>query len=164
MVREFCAVSRHCACVLSCSVMSDSAIPWTVAHQAPLSMGFSRQECWSGLPCPPPGGLPDPGMEPAPLMSPALAGVFFTTGAPWVCANLWQAQLDPNTGGKASPCPENQGLSPMPPAETESDWFSRHPPPSQGARLCLWPLQPQRVCSSRAYFQGVFTSCCPCLC
>ena len=38
--------------------------PWTVARQAPLSMGFSRQEHWSGLPCPPPGDLPDPGIEP----------------------------------------------------------------------------------------------------
>ena len=43
--------------------------PWTVAHQAPLSMGFSRQEYWSGLPCPPPGDLPDQGIE---LRSPAL--------------------------------------------------------------------------------------------
>ena len=43
--------------------------PWTVARQAPLSTGFSRQEYWSGWPCPPPGGLPDPGMEPG---SPAL--------------------------------------------------------------------------------------------
>ena len=39
--------------------------PWTVACQAPLSMGFSRQECWSGLPFPSPGDLPDPGIEPA---------------------------------------------------------------------------------------------------
>ena len=38
--------------------------PWTVAHQAPLSLGFFRQAYWSGLPCPPPGDLPDPGMEP----------------------------------------------------------------------------------------------------
>ena len=37
---------------------------WTVAHQAPLSMGFCRQECWNGLPCPPPGDLPNPGIEP----------------------------------------------------------------------------------------------------
>ena len=43
--------------------------PWTVAHQAPLSMGFSRQENWSGLSCPPPGDLPDPGIEPEPLAS-----------------------------------------------------------------------------------------------
>ena len=47
---------------------------WTVAHQDLLSMGFSRQEYWSGLPCPSPGDLPDPGIEPTSLMSPALAG------------------------------------------------------------------------------------------
>ena len=46
--------------------------PWTVAHQAPPSMGFSRQEYWSGLPGPPPGGLPDPGIEPLSPVSPAL--------------------------------------------------------------------------------------------
>ena len=49
--------------------------PWTVACQALLPMGFSRQEYWSGLPCPPPGDLPTPGME---LASPALARGFFT--------------------------------------------------------------------------------------
>ena len=58
-------------------------IPWTVARQAPLSMGFSRQEYWSGLPCPPPGDLPHPGIEPESLTSPALAGGFFTTSAAW---------------------------------------------------------------------------------
>ena len=47
---------------------------WTVAHQTPLSMGFSRQEYWSGLLCPPPEDLPNPGMEPTSLTSPALAG------------------------------------------------------------------------------------------
>jgi len=57
--------------------------PWTVAHQAPLSIGFSRQEYWSGLPCPPPGDLSDPGIKPASLKSPALAGGFFTTSAIW---------------------------------------------------------------------------------
>ena len=57
--------------------------PWTIAHQALLSMEFSRQEYWSGLPCPPPGDLPDPGMEPKSLLSPALASVFFTTNATW---------------------------------------------------------------------------------
>ena len=46
-------------------------------------MGFSRQEYWSGLPCLPPGDLPDPGIEPVSLMSPELAGKFFTTGATW---------------------------------------------------------------------------------
>jgi len=46
-------------------------------------MGFSRQKQWSGLPCSPPGDLPDPGIEPTSLMSPALAGRFFTTSATW---------------------------------------------------------------------------------
>ena len=55
----------------------------TVAHQAPLSVGFFRQEYWSGLPCPPPGYLPNPGMKPVSLMSPALAGRFFTTSTTW---------------------------------------------------------------------------------
>ena len=56
---------------------------WTVASQAPLSMEFSRQEYGSGLPCPPPGALPDPGIESASLMSPAWAGGLFTTSATW---------------------------------------------------------------------------------
>ena len=57
--------------------------PWTVAHQAPLSLGFSRQGYWGELPCPPLGRLPDPAIEPGSLMSPALAGGFFTTSATW---------------------------------------------------------------------------------
>ena len=57
------------------------ATPWTLAHQAPPSMGFSRQEYWSGWPCPPPGDLPHSGIEPSSLLSPALAGRFFTTRA-----------------------------------------------------------------------------------
>ena len=69
--------------------MSDSFVaPWTVAHQAPLPMGFSRQEYWSGLPCPPPGDLPHPGID--------SAGRFFTTsatreglGAPTFLPVLW---------------------------------------------------------------------------
>ena len=65
----------------ACQVMSDSAIPWTVSCQAPLSMGFSRQEYWSGLPCPPPGDLPNLGIKPESLMSLAFAGGFFTTSA-----------------------------------------------------------------------------------
>ena len=56
---------------------------WTGAHQAPPSMGFPRQEYWSVLPFPPPGDLPDPGIEPTSLMSPELAGGFFTIGATW---------------------------------------------------------------------------------
>ena len=56
---------------------------WTVAHQAPLSMGFSRQEYWSGLPFPSPGDLPDPEVESLPLKSSALAGRFFPTLTTW---------------------------------------------------------------------------------
>ena len=55
------------------------AAPWAVAHQAPLSTGFSRQEYWSGLPFPPRGGLPNPGIDPTSLTSPAFADPFFTT-------------------------------------------------------------------------------------
>ena len=55
--------------------------------QAPLFMGFSRQEYWRGLPCPSPGDLPNPGVEPMCLMSPALAGRFFTTSATWEISN-----------------------------------------------------------------------------
>ena len=55
--------------------------PWTVDCQAPLFMEFSRQEFWSGLLFPPPGDLPNPGIEPSSLVSPALAGRFFTNGA-----------------------------------------------------------------------------------
>ena len=62
------------------------ATPWTVAHQAPLSMGFPRQEYCSGLPCLSPGDLANPEMEPASLVSPALAGRFFTT------STIWEAQ------------------------------------------------------------------------
>ena len=58
--------------MLSCSVMSNSATSWTIAHQAPLSMEFSRQEYGSGLPCPPPDDLPDPRIELVSPMSPAL--------------------------------------------------------------------------------------------
>ena len=66
----------------------------TVACQAPLSMGVSRQEHWSGLPCPPPGDFPNPGIEPGSLMSPALAGGFFTTwSATWKAAYIYYTYI-----------------------------------------------------------------------
>ena len=84
------------ACMLShFSHVQFFATPWTVACQAPLPMGFSRQECWSGLPCLLPGDLPDPGIEPASLMSPALAGGFFTISATWEAP--LRLALDPNS-------------------------------------------------------------------
>ena len=68
-----------CACMLSrFSNVSLFATLWTVICQVPLSLGFSRQEYWSGLPCPPPGDLPDPGIKPVSLTSPELGGGFFT--------------------------------------------------------------------------------------
>ena len=67
-------------CVLSC--VRFFAISWTVAPQVPLSMEFSRQEYWIGLPFPPPGDLSDPGIKSASLTSPALAGGFFTPAPP----------------------------------------------------------------------------------
>ena len=63
----------------SCPTLCD---PWTVAHQPPLSMEFSKQEYWGGLPFSPPGDLPDPRIELEFLVSPALAGRLFTTEPP----------------------------------------------------------------------------------
>ena len=72
--------SYYSYCVLSrFSHVRLFATPWTVIRRAPLSMGFSRQEYWSGLPCPPPGDLSDPGIKPASFTSLVLAGRFFTT-------------------------------------------------------------------------------------
>ena len=76
------AVTCKCVCQ-SLSRVRLFATTWTVARQASLSMGFSRQEYWSGLPCPPPGDLPDPGIELKSLLSPALSGRFFTTSGIW---------------------------------------------------------------------------------
>ena len=70
-------------CVQSLSHVRLFATAWTVAHQAPLSMKFSRQEYWSRLPFPTPGDLPNPGTQPASLPSPALTGGLFTTSATW---------------------------------------------------------------------------------
>ena len=94
-------------CVLIPSVVSDSATPWTAARQAPLSMGFSRQEHWSGLPCPPPGDHPNSGVEPKPT-SQAASSLLSYLGSPtlwftdvliklliymlrWYWAILWRA-------------------------------------------------------------------------
>jgi len=92
-------------CVSCFSHVRLFATLWTVAHQAPLSVGFSRQEYWNGLLCPLPRDLPDPGIEPASLMSPALADRFFTTSTTCVhpkrypsffhCPNLHPNQFNP---------------------------------------------------------------------
>ena len=86
-------------------------IPWTI-DQAPLSMESSRQESWSGLPFPTPGDLPHPGMEPASLASPALAGGFFTPEPPgrseWESARLTEG----GRKGKGHFRPHTHSLSP----------------------------------------------------
>ena len=72
----------HTTCCVELSMGSNSVTPWTVAHQAFLSMRFSRQEYWSGLPFPTPWDLPNPRIKPSSPASPALAGRFFTTEPP----------------------------------------------------------------------------------
>ena len=77
-----------CVCVRSvtksCLTLCD---PMDCSLPGSLSMGLSRQEYWTGLPCPPPGDLPDPGIEPVSPVSPTLAGGFFTTSATWKAPN-----------------------------------------------------------------------------
>ena len=77
-------IIQHVTCMLSCfSHVQVFATLWIVVHQAPLSVVFSQQEYWSGLPRPPPGDLLNPGIEPKSLMSPVLAAGFFTTSTTW---------------------------------------------------------------------------------
>ena len=71
------------------------ATPWMAAHQAPLSMGFSGQGYWSQLPFPPPGNLPDPGIKPGSLLSPALVGGILTTSATWEAHKCTNATRPP---------------------------------------------------------------------
>ena len=99
---------------------------WIVAHQAPLSVRFSRQEYWSGLPFPAPGDLPHPGIEPASLTSPALAGKFLTTSATWEpLPNMCQLEIgDKETSWEQG----KQGAS-------HGEWMARRrlgcPPPME---------------------------------
>ena len=89
IVHHVCLVHHICL-----SSVCFFATPWTVAHQTPLSMGFFRQEYWSGLPCPPSRHIPTPGIEPMSLISPALAGGFFIISTTWeilyIIYNLFQ--------------------------------------------------------------------------
>ena len=93
----------------SCLVVSDSLLPyglshvwlfatlWTVACQAPLSMGVSKQEYWSGLPFSSPGDLPNPGIKPISLMSPELADGFFTTIPTWEAHTIYSTHTHTHT-------------------------------------------------------------------
>ena len=88
-------MSIHMCPCYAALVVSDSVTLWTIAHQAPLSMGFSRKEYWSEFPCPPPWDLPNPGIEPMSLLSPGLRGGLFTT------VNIWEAQRVYTSGMKS---------------------------------------------------------------
>ena len=92
---QFPSISSFCACVLN--YVQLFVTPWTVAHWAPLAVGFSRQEYWNGLPFPTLGDRPDSGIEPLSPASPALSGRFFTSEAPifpllggYICASSCQ--------------------------------------------------------------------------
>ena len=127
-------------CVLShFSCVQLFATPWTVAHQAPLSMGFSWQEYWSGWPCLPPWDLPNSGFEPISLTSPALVDGFFTTSATW---GIHKATLVfPDTGSEvkslsrvrlfASPW-TGAHLAPLSMDSSRKEYWSRLPCPASG--------------------------------
>ena len=109
------------ACMLSWSSPVQLFVtPWTVAHQAPLSMEFSKQEYWSGLSFPSPGDLPDPEIEPS---SPALARRFFTTWATQVLGVKWKVSfiLDAGNWGREGCWTSIQRLSPTT-THTGSQW------------------------------------------
>ena len=112
------ATCNYCSLVTKLCCMHSFATPWTIAYQAPLSTGLSWQEYWSGLPFPFPRDLPDPGIEPVSLRSPALAGRFFTTEPPGnpiynytvifplhvLVGMKWPAGMPPALGGLISYC------------------------------------------------------------
>ena len=81
-ITQFCKLTV-CVCACALKHVQLFVAPQTVAHQSPLSIGFSRQEYWSGLPCSPLGHLSSPEIKPKSPVSPALAGGFFTTRATW---------------------------------------------------------------------------------
>ena len=106
---------------------------WTVAHQAPLSLGFSRQEYWGGWPCPPLRDLPDPGVEPASLRSPSLAGGFFTTSTTWSpCPHT-------RLGRGSHCCAHKPSPHPRLPARILTTSFPE--PPCFPVHRSLWPRQ-----------------------
>ena len=97
-----------CVYVQSLSRVELFATLWTVAHQAPLFMGFSRQKCWSGLPFPPTGDLPNPGTEPVSPESPALQAdskPLSHQGSPPVSHTKRQKDMTPKYDSSTTTCP-----------------------------------------------------------
>ena len=103
----------------------------TVAPQAPLSIAFCRQEYWSGFPCPPPGDLPDPWIKPMSVMSPALAGGFFTTSVTWEA--LTQSESESLSRVQLSATPWTIAYQVPPPMGfSRQEYWSGLPFPSPG--------------------------------
>ena len=122
-------------CAQSLSHVRLCATPWTVAHQAPLSMGLSRQEYWSGLPFLPPGDLPHPEIKPGSPASPALTGWFFTMvppGTPRVISTLFEKEM------KAVPKPEAAALEP---GSRDSHCEFSQPTSSGWETMLHWQIQ-----------------------
>ena len=88
VLKEIFSISKIYMGVQSLSHVQLFATPWTIACQAPLSMGFPRQEYWSGSPFSSPGDLPNPEIEPESLTFPTLTGRFFTTSVTWEASFL----------------------------------------------------------------------------
>ena len=135
-------ISAKCTHLFSYSLIPTFATPWTAAHQAPLSMGFSRQEYWSGLPCPPPWDLPDPGIEPRSPTWQADSLPSEPPGMPWILE--WVAYPFP----RASPQPRNQTRVYCLAGRFFTSWATREASPSTNIRA--WNQQ--------LYVKGI--SCC----
>ena len=112
------ATCNYCSLVTNVCCMHSFATPWTIARQASLSLGLSWQEYRSGLPFPFPWDLPDPGIEPASLGSPALAGRFFPTEPPGKPTNKLYSHFFPTRtcrcemASRAASCPRQACLLP----------------------------------------------------
>ena len=131
-------VDMYCACVCVLSGVQVSVTPWAVAHQATLSMGFHRQEYWSGLPFPAPGDLHDPEILPSSLASPALADRFFTTEPPGKSPSYWIIK-NVKVNGKPlmhvhACCSVSQSCSPL--CDPRGLQHTRPPCPSLATGVC----------------------------
>ena len=142
-------VSYNSCAVLSRLVVSDSVTPWTVAHQALLPMGFSRQEYWSGLPRSPPGDLSDPGTEP---WSPALQVDSLPSEPPGKPKNTGVGSLVPSPGNHPDP-----GIEPALQADSLPAKLPRKPcgNPYNILGSFYWTTVALQCCVSFYYTKGI---------
>ena len=135
-----------CLLLLLLSLCNSFVTPWAIAHQATLSMGFPRQEYWSGLPCLPPGDLPYPRIEP---VSPALAGGFFTAEPPeilyllfvnfsWLTCSTAQWNQAVMVWVALSGCPRGKALKPLATSQWGSDAWKHTGSPCWILRRAGW--------------------------